>query len=113
MLTYPIRFAKAIARDWIARMSGGASVLLAIIGAIGTVPSWAFWAAAVVCLIVAAYRVWLRECKEREKAEQENSRLLQQLDEKAKRKAFQEKLGVLLAEAQTLMGACSREHDPH
>ena len=59
LLNYLIAFE----RDWVALMSGIASVILAIIGAAleKTIPPWTFWLASASCLVWASYRVWLRE----------------------------------------------------
>ena len=63
----PARFLRLLWRDMVALMSGLASVILAVLGAIvqGTLPAWTFWAASAICLIFACYRVWLREHKDR------------------------------------------------
>ncbi len=53
-------FLRSLLADWIALVSGIASFLLALTGAIfvASWPSWVFWPAAYVCLAVASYRVW-------------------------------------------------------
>lgn len=49
--------------DWIALLSGVASVALMALGASfqTTLPPWLFWPASYMCLAFAAYRVWSRE----------------------------------------------------
>ena len=57
-------FLAAIMADWVALMSGIASVLLTIIGIAKKwerIPSWAFWLAATVCFFIASGRVWTTE----------------------------------------------------
>jgi len=46
--------------DVIARLSGIASVVLALIAASrrNPLPNWAFWIAAAICFIMAAFRTW-------------------------------------------------------
>jgi len=65
------RFAYTIWQDWLALMSGIASVILASIGTFYTnaPPAWLFWVASVVCVVVASYRVWLRECQRADAAD--------------------------------------------
>jgi hypothetical protein len=56
-------FARAVWKDWLALMSGIASVGLAIVGKVTQEPllGWLFWGAAVFCFVAAAYRVWAKE----------------------------------------------------
>jgi len=56
-------FIKAIYRDWVARMSGGASILLTVLATVlpTKVPHWVFWIAASLCLLVACFRAWSAE----------------------------------------------------
>lgn len=60
-------FALLVWHDWLATMSGIASVLLAAAGAaFPNLPAWAFWVAAMACLFVAMFRAWRREHHEKE-----------------------------------------------
>ncbi|SRR5713101_2349456 len=49
--------------DWLALMSGIASVVLTAVGAVSVapVPSSFFWIAAGFCFVIASYRIWLKE----------------------------------------------------
>jgi hypothetical protein len=53
-------FLQAILTDWIALLSGAASVVLSFLGAIGRkeLPRWVWWTAAAVCFLLASCRVW-------------------------------------------------------
>jgi hypothetical protein len=53
-------FLRQVRDDWVALLSGIASVILAFVGAVlpTPVPAWAVWPVAYACLLVAAYRVW-------------------------------------------------------
>jgi hypothetical protein len=58
-----VEFLSAFVRDWVALMSGIAAVLLGIVGASSDQPlerRW-FWIAAVICYLVASFRVWRAE----------------------------------------------------
>jgi hypothetical protein len=52
-------------------MSGGASILLTVLGTVlpAKVPHWAFWIAAGLCLLVACFRAWSGEHEAREALE--------------------------------------------
>jgi hypothetical protein len=62
-------FLTALIHDWISLMSGLAGVALTIVSVFGPVSLQGpfFWIAALACLLVAAYRVWLAEYKARER----------------------------------------------
>lgn len=65
-------FINALVGDWVALMSGIASVVLTIVGIAKKwkqVPRWTFWAAAVVCFFFASARVWTTEHRARLQAE--------------------------------------------
>ncbi len=73
--------------DWIALMSGIASLVLTFVGAaVPKVPSSAVWLLGAGCFLLASYRVWLKEHRALEKAN-EQIRLLQEpkLSEERKR----------------------------
>jgi hypothetical protein len=57
------QFLRALWQDWLALMSSLASVTLSAIGAWyeKAMPGLAFWIAAIVCLLFAAFRVWQQE----------------------------------------------------
>jgi hypothetical protein len=57
------RFLRAFAGDWIALVSGVASVVLSILAASSTtnLPNWTFWVAAATSFLVASFRVWTKE----------------------------------------------------
>ena len=57
------KFFQSFTVDWVAWMSGGASVALATWAAVWPtpLPSWAFWVAAGLCLVLASYRIWRKE----------------------------------------------------
>jgi hypothetical protein len=55
-------FLCAIVKDWVARMSGIASLVLALVAGLGHVNyPWAWWLASYLCLLVAAFQVWKAE----------------------------------------------------
>jgi hypothetical protein len=57
-------YLKALSTDWVALMSSLASLVLTFIPLMSDakrVPDWTYWLAAAICLIVASYRVWLKE----------------------------------------------------
>jgi hypothetical protein len=57
-------FLIALMGDWVALMSGIASVVLTLVGIAKKweqVPRWAFWGAAIVCVLLASARVWSTE----------------------------------------------------
>ena len=54
-------FVRAVWHDWVARMSGIASIILAALPSFIDLPGWAVWLAAAACLLVAAFRVWRNE----------------------------------------------------
>jgi len=57
-------FILALLGDWVSLMSGIASVVLTIIGAVRRwqqVPRWVLWVAAASCFLVASTRVWTTE----------------------------------------------------
>ena len=66
-----IGFITALFNDWIARMSGGASIVLTILGFIPhkkfnifskpNVQRWIFWCTALLCFFVASVSVWTNE----------------------------------------------------
>jgi hypothetical protein len=68
---YIVAFIRAIYDDWKALMSGIASILLSVLAAVGPtkLPHWAFWLAAGFCLLLACFRVWTGERREREALE--------------------------------------------
>jgi hypothetical protein len=57
------RFLLDLVTDFVALVSGIASAVLALIGASKRtpLPNWAFWVAAAVCLVYAAYRTWRKQ----------------------------------------------------
>jgi hypothetical protein len=62
MMRDVLAFLRAIWRDWVARMSGVASVILGVLSAtLKEVPTWSFWLAAAICLLIASFRVWRTE----------------------------------------------------
>jgi len=65
-------------------MSGLASILLAALGAVnsGSMPPWTFWIAATACIVIASFRVWLKECKGRETDAQQFNEQQEQLDQR-------------------------------
>jgi hypothetical protein len=71
MLRRLLRILQDVWSDWLTLMSGIASVALAALGAIlaGSVTPWAFWPAAYLCLLVAAFRAWRKEYLAREALE--------------------------------------------
>lgn len=77
------RFAALFSRDWIMIMSGIASVLLSLLGAVlsVTLPPWVFWVTGWICLLVCCYRVWLAECRARESDQAEFGRQLAARDQ--------------------------------
>jgi hypothetical protein len=73
-MSYVREFGRAVLGDWVARMTGPASLALLLLGvafaALGwAVPAWCVVAAGVVCLLVSGYSVWLKERLGRENAE--------------------------------------------
>ena len=60
------RFLKAFADDWIALVSGVASMVLSIFAASSRtdLPSWTFWVGAGISLVIASFRVWAKENRE-------------------------------------------------
>jgi hypothetical protein len=57
-------FLGSIGRDTVALLSGVASVILSAASATGlfaALPKWLFWAAAAMCFVFAAFRVWQKE----------------------------------------------------
>jgi hypothetical protein len=70
-----IEYIRAVNKDWIARMSGPAAVILAFLGVyldyIAKHGRAALWIAAAICFVITSYRVWGNEHKallvEREK----------------------------------------------
>jgi len=116
--SYVWRFLIAIWSDWVALVSGVISFILLMIGA-GldvTIPSRVALVGCALGLLLASYRVWKKECQEREQdtvRHSENVAQLQaQLDEKARRRELHDRLGALLARGQKLLGDCSRESEP-
>lgn len=57
------KFLRDMATDFVALVSGIASAILGAIGASRKMPlpSWTFWVAAGICLVIAAYRTWLKQ----------------------------------------------------
>jgi hypothetical protein len=69
-------FLIALTTDWVALMSGIASVILAIIGVAKKwerVPPWVFWWTAIICFFVSSIRVWTTEHRTRLAAELKNT----------------------------------------
>src|SRR6266852_6758605 len=65
-------FLIALTTDWVALMSGIASVILAIIGVAKKwerVPPWVFWWTAIICFFFSSIRVWTTEHRARLAAE--------------------------------------------
>lgn len=56
-------FLVALLTDWVALLSGSASVILSILGVIRKkeLPRWVWWTAAIICLLLASARVWTTE----------------------------------------------------
>ncbi len=81
----------AFGADWVALMSGIASVTLGIGSALSSLPPWTFWVASALCFIGASFRIWLNERKKVESLQTqlsnvgtiEQSILLQKLTELA------------------------------
>jgi len=65
----------ALWSDWVGRMSGATSVVLAVINAIATIPSWMFWIASAFCFILASFRIWLSERKKVEALQEQVSKV--------------------------------------
>ncbi|MBI3664919.1 MAG: hypothetical protein HY236_01625 [Acidobacteria bacterium] len=59
-------FLRAFSGDWIAIVSGAASVVLSILAAWSrtNLSSWTFWAAAGLAFVTASFRVWVKENRE-------------------------------------------------
>jgi hypothetical protein len=73
-------FLSAFSADWVSLVSGSASVVLACVGALwGGTPGWWFWGAALLCLLVAAFRVWVKEHRAVRAREQELTALHEQV----------------------------------
>jgi hypothetical protein len=104
-------YACAIYKDWVARMSGPASILLAFWAAYfppaRPVLQATLWLAAVLCFIFASYRIWVKE---------HNSLLAKQyeldmlLDTRAKRKSISEQLSELFREGDKILTNCVEVH---
>jgi hypothetical protein len=102
------KYLAALWSDWVARMSGVASVILAFLAAYlefivknGRV---ALWATAAVCFVVASYRIWAKEHKALLAKQAELERLVAENDGgargRARRKYLRERLGELLQEGE-------------
>lgn len=89
-------FLKAIWRDWVGKISGICSVGLATLGSLfsNPLPRYSFWLAAVLCLIVAPFRVFQKEHSARLMAEKMNQDYQRHVQEVAlsREKAETEKL---------------------
>src|SRR5262249_50493646 len=57
------QYLRELGSNWVALVSGIASVLLATVQAIfsQSLPFWVFWPVAYLCLIYAGYRLWAKE----------------------------------------------------
>ena len=65
-------FILALVTDWVALMSGIASVILSILGLTRKwqqVPNWVWWSAAAICFLFANARIWTTEHRARIDAE--------------------------------------------
>ncbi len=55
-------FVSGVFKDWVALMSGLASLVLSVYGAAadppGGLPSWTFWVTAAVCFFICCFRMW-------------------------------------------------------
>jgi hypothetical protein len=95
------QFFWAIWEDWVARMSGPASVILTfaavIFGWDSAASAWWLWAAALVCLAFTFYRVWQKEYYER-------ARLQAQMDDRTRHQANLEHLNSLITEGNGVRG---------
>lgn len=82
------QFLVAVWKDWIALMSGLASVLLGVLAATrdSTLPPWTFWLTAVLCLLLCVFRVWWNEFDAREKTEAKLKELLESPNRKLARR---------------------------
>jgi hypothetical protein len=60
-----LEYLRVLSRDWVSLMSGISAVVLAILGAIFTVPRSALWIAAVLCYVLSTFRMWKKERDEK------------------------------------------------
>jgi hypothetical protein len=107
--------------DWVALMSGLASVLLAV-WVVFFPPTDVYasrtllWIATVACFLVSSYRIWASErnasLAKRVELEGVIAELRAQLDERIRRREIKEKLGLFLEQGKQLERLCNRELDP-
>jgi len=71
MPTDLMTFIRSFWPDWIARMSGGASLVLTFWGIVWNHPikRWHVFLAAFICYFLASFRVWQKESQKRRRAE--------------------------------------------